>query len=493
MIGAIGQTSNIAAAVYRHAQTAPDQEALVALDIRLSYRALWQISLVFAARMKALGVGRGTMVFVHSRDAIASVAVMLGTQLLGSRFELYSEQGVARTPTGFLLYSPDQREPDGLPDTLSAVQMTPAWSPKHTKVPDATPESCPGYLNADDSWWTMYTSGTTGKPKALLLSYRMAFDRSAAVRGDFSGAETRFCSLFPCTVRPFFVRAMAALLNGSTIVDSLDPAFLIKEQVTLVAGAPRHATDWAAKSRATRKLPKLQVSGAALSKLQIEDLLRHFDVVEDVYGSSETNKAYVTYYRAGPDGIESAGVPQDSVVEIVDDQGQPCKAGAPGLIRIKNTYSVDHYEDAPEATSRTFRDGWFLPGDRASWSESGALSILGRTDTLLNVDGDKIDPVAIESVLMSVSGVRLAAVFRDPRPESGPVILAAFELEPEANHDRTLESAIRKCLAEIGPRWTPATAIVLPAIPTTPDGTPRRQECAALAQKMFAQSQPPIV
>jgi acyl-CoA synthetase (AMP-forming)/AMP-acid ligase II len=481
MTGAVAQEKNLASAFFRQVRQNPHHPAIVAEDIRLDYERLWKISLVFADKMQAEGIGRRTLVFLLSRDAIASLAVMTATLLLGARFELFSDEGVQRSPEGVLLFSPDQRPPDRLPLALRSVQITPAWSPRFAEVPDPTSRAFSGYSSPDDPWWTLYTSGTTGRPKALLLSFRMAFDRSAAVAGDFRGAETRFSSLFPCTVRPFFVRAMAALMHGSTIVDSIDPAFLRDEGVSLVAGAPRHAITWAAAAAEGQRLPRLQVSGAPLSPEQIGKLLKYFEVVEDVYGSSETNKTYVTAYRQAPKGTIEEGVPQDSRVEIVDEAGLICPPGHTGRVRVRNGYSVDHYENAPEASARSFREGWFYPGDLAQWSESGALRIVGREDQLLNLGGDRIDPIALEAALMKVPEVRLAAVFPDPRPGASPRIAAAFEIEPGADQQLVLEAAIRACLKINGGRWTPQTGVVLESIPVTLDGTPRRQDCAKLA------------
>lgn len=478
---AITQPSNIGGAIRRAVQSHPDRDALIAADIQLSYDKLWQVCRVFAVRMNDAGIGRGTRVHLLSRDAIVSVAVMAATSLLGARFEIFNGAVQPSECDDVILYSPDQ----AAPKVGRSILISPDWSPRFSQVGEEVEQGFAGYATASDPWWTLYTSGTTGTPKALVLTHQMAFDRSIAVRSDFQGARTRFTSLFPCNTRPFFVRAMAALVNGATIVDTFDSRFMAQEGVNLVAGAHKQVQDWAAANPDQTRFSTLQVSGAKVTADIAAKYLERFDVVEDVYGSGETNKSFVTRYTARKNGIDCVGVPQDSTVEIVDDDGGLCGVGEIGRVRISNGYMTDGYVDAPEATAKSFRDGWFYPGDLARWTTDGALDILGRVDHVLNLGGAKVDPLEIEATLTEVAGVRKAAVFADPAGAPASGIVALLELFPGHDADRTISIATDHCRSRLGPVRTPNSVLVVPEIPVTLDGTPIRRDCAKLFKSLF--------
>ena len=479
-MSALDQPWNIGAALH------PEREAIVAPDVRLSYEKLWKVAQAFALHMQANGIGRGVTVALDSRDLIAAVGVMVATTLLGARFVIHNPQtGVEPGPV-VLLFSPDRPEPQI--EGGRVVAMTADWSPRFTEVGPETGAGFPGAESAEAPWWTIHTSGTTGTPKALVLSQRIAFDRSLAARGDFQAAGTRFCSIFPCHTRPFFVRAMAALVNGSTILDSHDPEFLAAEGANLFSGSPRVVQDWIARWNPKTRFAKVQVSGAPFSDEAATRMLGCFDVVEDVYGSGETNKAFVNRRILEDGRIRHIGVPQDSVIELVGPDGRPCAAGEPGEVRIRNGYMAQGYRDAPEATARAFRDGWFHPGDLARWDAGGALVIIGRVDQIINLGGTKVDPFEIEEVLLGVKGVRQAAVFLDPRDQTPPRTMAFLELEPGLDIAATAQAAVDLCRAKLSGVKAPGYFYVVPRIPMTHDGVPRRGECARIARDLPRES-----
>ncbi len=480
-MNAISQRYNVGGGIGRMALEHPDREAIVAPDIRLSYEKTWMIGKCFAAKMAELGIDRQTTVALHSRDLIASVGVMIATALLGAKFVVFDPddpEGMAETT---VLFSPDQQKPSiGRP-----VMMTPDWSPLNSEVPNDEDVRLVGYNAPDDPWWTIHTSGTTGNPKSLALTHRIAFDRSIAVQKDFNGEATRFCSLFPCNTRPFFVRAMAALLNGSTIVDAVNAEFLTSERVTLFAGSPKQVGDWIKAEKVTSQFPRLQVSGAPLRENSANQFLQCFSIVEDVYGSGETNKSFVSQFTLEDGHLTVIGKRQDSDVEILDAKGDACKPGTFGEVRIRNSYMVKRYENDPVASGRVFRSGWFYPGDLASWTENGALKIVGRVDQLINLDGTKVDPGEIEDVLQSSAGVKSACVFLDPRKTSPLRTMAFFEVHPGADIAETVQTAMEDCGRQLGYPKTPGYSYVVPKIPVTHDGVPRRLECMRMAQALL--------
>ena len=478
------QEMNIGRCFARVANENPAHEAIVAADITLSYAKLWRIVRGFATRMQEIGIERNSTVAVHSNDMIACVASMIAASLLGARYVSFEKKildGGTVSPTHFL------RSPDVSPYASVNYQLMDAsWPQAAASDPSSDGSEFAGYADAGDPWWLVHTSGTTGEPKYLSISQRDVYRRSKAVREDFRSLHSRFCSLFPCNTRPFFARANAALLNACTIVDSIDIAFMQAHRVNLVCGAPRTTMEWLGGRRISPRIPVLQVSGAKLPAADAAFLLQSFGTVEDVYGASETNKSFVNVKALDSGRLTTRGKPLDSEVQIVGADGLPITApGLRGSIRIRNNYMASAYIGAPKASERAFRDGWFYPGDIACWGPSGELVIAGRVDEIINLGGLKVDPTSIDEVLCSVLGISAAATFRDPTEPIPPRLMAMVTVENLAEADKCVAAAHFACSKRLGADVVPHVIIVVPSIPMTSDGTPRRIECQRLAQSLI--------
>ena len=477
------QEFNIGRSFARVAKSNPELEAVVAADLRLTYAKLWRITCGFAVKMQELSIDRTSTVAVHTTDMIVSLATMLAASLLGARYvalerRLYADNIVAPT---HCIRSPEVQPFSGIDYMMIGADW--ALAAPAEIVSDEC--SLPGYADSSDPWWILHTSGTTGRPKYLIISQKTVYDRSLAVRKDFVPAVTRFCPIFPCFSRPFFVRATAALLNGCTIIDSIEVSFILAQRTNLVCGSPRATLEWLGGRTISPRIPVLQVSGNKLSDAGATELLRSFEVVEDVYGSSETNKSFVNEKRLDGERLITVGRPQDSDVEIVGDDGKPCSTGENGMVRIRNGYMANAYIAEPAASARAFRDGWFYPGDIGYWGNSGELVVNGRVDDLINLGGVKIDPLEVEAALKSADGISAAAVFADPVELTPPRLVAMITLSKGSSPDVCVAQAHSRCTENLGDARTPHIIYVVPQIPMNIDDTPNRSECRIMA-KTFA-------
>jgi acyl-CoA synthetase (AMP-forming)/AMP-acid ligase II len=112
--------------------------------------------------------------------------------------------------------------------------------------------------------------------------------------------------------------------------------------------------------------------------------------------------------------IHTVGTPTGLSVRVVDDHGRPRATGATGEIWLRGAGVVRGYLQSPEATLRTFADGWVRSGDLGSVDVHGNLTIQGRIKELINRGGEKISPEHVEEVLTSYPSVAAAAVFGVP-------------------------------------------------------------------------------
>ena len=478
----VGQQMNIGMNFSRVAKANPNHEAIVAADITVTYGKLWRIVRGFATRMRELGIDRSSTVAVHSRDMIACVASMLAASLLGARYVSLEARLIG---DGVIVPTHILRSPEVKPfKDLTYHLMDARWP--QAAPPDQDSSEFPGYGSADDAWWVVHTSGTTGKPKYLNISQRAVLGRSMAVQADFRPGHTRFCSLFPCNTRPFFARANAALLNACTIIDTIDIAFMQAQGVNLVCGTPRTAMEWLSGRTIAPPMPLIQVSGAKLTDANAAALLRSFETVEDVYGSSETSKSFANVKTLNQGRVVTRGQSLDSEVEIIDMDGEPCtRPDLKGTVRIRNDYMASAYIAEPQATDKAFRDGWFYPGDLGCWGPAGELVIGGRSDEVINLGGEKIDPNIVDEVLCSVEGITFAASFRDPADVIPPRLMAMVTVADLADADKCVAAAHLACRERLAAFIVPQMIFVVPSIPMTSDGAPRRTECQLLAQTLL--------
>ncbi|MBF9060077.1 AMP-binding protein [Rhodobacterales bacterium HKCCSP123] len=457
-----------------------DHPAIIAPDITLSYGKLWRIARGFALRMAQLGIDDRSIVALHSRDMIATIATMLGASLRNAAlvsFEpLLTADNVVR-PTHFLC-TPEMMKRGGENMHLISADW-PQAAPEDESEMVAHPPVLP-----DKPWWTLRTSGTTGKPKYMMISQRCVVARSRAVSTDFHQGQTVMTSLFSCHTRPFMVRATAALLNGCTIVDSIDPQFMAGKGVNLVFGSPSNAIEWLSGRVIAPRMKRIQVSGAPLSDPAAIHLLNSFETVEDVYGASETNKSFVNRKCLENGELATYGVPQDSEVEILDSNGALCPVGIKGSVRVRNSYMAEGYIDEPAATAKCFVDGWFVPGDIAEWTETGALKIAGREDNIINIGGRKLDTFQIEAILMDTPGITDAIAFADPVESEVPGVLAMVQLSDNVSADAVIPAARQACLSKLGAALAPRYIYVMQSFPKTHDGVTSRAEAAMLARSL---------
>lgn len=135
------------------------------------------------------------------------------------------------------------------------------------------------------------------------------------------------------------------------------------------------------------------------------------------------------------------------------------------------------YVGDPEATARHFRDGWFLPGDLASLDERGILSIHGRMDDMMILNGINIFPVEIERALESHPAVACAVAFAVASDIHGQIPAAAVELR--GGGAVSAAELVAWARARLGTR-APRRIEIVAALPRNPQGKVPRREAARL-------------
>lgn len=290
---------------------------------------------------------------------------------------------------------------------------------------EALPPFADPVLRADAPARLVLSSGTTGTPKKVLLTHAhiQARLQSIAVGSGLPGKHARTLALvgidtvgghhFPLTT--WFLGGRAILrMPGEDPYQAIlrkgaNYAFMAPVQLEqLVQSMP--ATAW--------PLPGLTVSiaGSSLPRLVSQKArARLTPSLLIIYGSSEGGLLSICHAGLADTLPGATGIVRPDVeIEVVDAAGRALPPGEVGEVRCRSLGCVTGYLDADASgvdNGEVFRDGWFHPGDAGTLSGDGLLSVVGRTQDLINLGGVKLAPGAIEEALAACPGVADIAAF----------------------------------------------------------------------------------
>ena len=428
-----------------------------------------------AHRLAALGIGKGDRVLVQSRNNDAMIetqfaAFKLGAVWVPTNFRLTAAEvgwiGRASGAKALVYDAAFRGHADAVRQQSLALDVTLcigeprsgelAWD---DAVADAGKGAFPSAdVGRDDACWFFFTSGTTGQPKAAILTHgQMAFvvanhladlvpgtteaDASLVVAPLSHGAGIHLltqvargaCSILlgrekfePDEVFGLIARhRVANMFTVPTIVKRLveDPAVDRYDHSSLrhviYAGAPMYRAD---QQKALRKLGKV--------------LVQYFGLGE-VTGNITVLPARLHDADDAAQGrIGTCGYPRTGIeVRIMDDQGRELAPHETGEICCTGPAVFAGYFDNPEANAKAFRDGWFRTGDLGHVDEQGFLYITGRASDMYISGGSNVYPREIEEVLLTHPAVREVAIVGLPDPDWGEAGVAAVALVDGAGVD----------------------------------------------------------
>jgi acyl-CoA synthetase (AMP-forming)/AMP-acid ligase II len=373
--------------------------------------------------------------------------------------------------------------------------------------PSAAPVHAPSEIGADDIAVLQPTSGTTGEPRAALVTHRnvIAYLRALDAAGRFLSDDVLVGWVPPWHDLGLHRFVIAAVVFGLPC-HLVPPAVRTIPQwlatIERVGGTSTAAPDFAYRL-ACRLVPPDTISlsslrlatcgGEPVRRSTFESFESHFDAPDCImpgYGLAEAVVGVSARFPGEPRRVDargnvSCGVPLPGVAVRAGDGPEQ-----PGPILVRGDTVFPGYFEAPEDTAAVLRDGWLHTGDDGYIGAAGELYVLGRRATMIKRAGGVIAPREIEDAAQEIAEVRLAVAVAGPAvggPE--PVLLAVVaEAEPS---DKPIEPKVSAAVhRRLG--FAPHRIVVLDStsIPRTPNGKIRHRRLVELLTRKNADGAP---
>ena len=454
----------------------PDKEAVIFRKEVLTYRELMNRALIVAGFLKVNGIKSGDRVLFSAVSKPDTVAVYLGVQYAGAISVFIDKNSTPKNAFAIyedaeaVIFLTDMKLPE-IPEGIRTVSM------KAVVKGEAEPVlPCDEY--AGRTWDTeslkalalrehvtpdpeaiseiLFTTGTTGKPKGVMLSMR-------AVNSILSHTKTGIGIreddriLIPLPMHHSYALRVtrAALSGGSTIVlqNGLTFAREVEQNLddhgcTAIAAVPVSMELLRAQMKdrfyeIMGRFRYIEIGSGSLTVEQRKRLSANLPntMIYNTWGSSETGGALFTDVKEAvkhPVHVSTIGKPlPDITIKVLDENGSPIEKTDEehtGRLALTGEMVMSGYWHAEEITKKTLVNGYLLTNDIVWVDPDGFVHMLGRSDDIMNVGGEKVSPLDVENVACECPGISECACIGVPDEETHlgevPVLFYAAEEDP---------------------------------------------------------------
>ena len=480
----------------RQARDRPTATALLQDQRRLSFGQLDQLTDAAAERLAAQGLRAGDRLLLVMENDIAAVIALFAaarlrawTVLANARLSAPELAGLQRHCDARLVLYVSAASPEAAQHARDAGAEEADWGEGLGRLhlgrlnTACRPEPAAAHPR-DEVAVLLYTTGTTSRPKGVMLSHGNLLFVAAGDAGNrrLAASDHIYMTLPMSHVYGLAAVCLGALHAGATL--QLNARFdagqllqaLARQDVSVFHGVPAmfvKLCELATSDGAPPPAPRLRwlyCGGAPLSlelKQKVETLFRL--PLHHGYGLTESSPTICRTLNSAPRADCSVGPPIAGIeVQLVKASGQLADLGETGEIWVRGPNVMRGYYRDPELTAQTVDvQGWLHTGDLARREADGALFIVGRSKELIIRSGFNVHPQEIEQALNSHPAIRQSAVIGQAR-EDNEDIIAYVELKPDCQASvAELSAFLRQRLAAYK---CPSAIHLLPALPASATG-----------------------
>jgi len=489
-----------------------EREAVVDGDLRLTYAEFFERCDRWSMALRSLGIKQGDRVAYiapnthamlesfYAVPQLGAVLVPLNYRLIAADFAYLINHSGARVVCAHSDYldTVDAIRSE-LPNVTSFVALEGAragWLDYETLLRDTRADSAIELpqMNETDLLTINYTSGTTSRPKGVMITHRNAYLNTV---GTLIHHPMTIADRYLWTLPMFhangwtFVWTVTAVGGTHVCLRKVDPVAVFnqikQESITMLCAAPTVLISIANGPEDLRReaRPGLRIitAGAPPAATTIERIEGELGwIITQAYGLTETSP-FITICESRPE-YESLSCAEKSVVKacqgvelltsgelrVVDEEENevPHDGHSLGEIVVRGNVVMKGYYEDPEATSRVIRDGWFHTGDAAVVHESGYVEIRDRMKDVIISGGENISSVEVEGVLLRHPAVQEVAIVGLPHERWGEAPQAFVVLRAGARAtEEELREFARNNLAHFK---APHGVTFLPELPKTATG-----------------------
>jgi acetyl-CoA synthetase len=385
------------------------------------------------------------------------------------------------------------------------------WYHELMNLPIATQNCALEIMDAEDPLFILYTSGTTGKPKAILHThggYMVGVYTTLKFVFDIKEEDRYWCAADPGWITGHSYIVYGPLLNGTTsFMYEGAPNFpypnrwwqmiekyginILYTAPTAIRGLMRFGESWVKR----HDLSSLRLLGSVGEPINPEAWKWYYKVVGnekcpimDTWWQTETGMFMITPMPCVPLKPGSGSRPFPGIqMDILDDDGNPVKPNEEGYLVIKTPWPAmlrTVYKDPERYVNQYWSKypGYYMTGDSARRDEDGYYWIIGRVDDVIKVSGYRLGTAEIESALVSHPAVAEAAAIGLPHEVKGNAIYTYVILKNGYEKSTALIEELRKHVAhEVGPIAKPESIEFVDSLPKTRSGKIMRRVLKARA------------
>lgn len=477
---------SVASYVRDAAARSPDALFLYDATRSLTFSEAWRQIENIAAGLRTRGIGHGDRVVMVTENRIETVLLFFATIQVGGIAVILHPQ---LKPEG-LRRVIDQTQPKlGLLEASTAalsaefVETPIVWAEQASfeallDTPASEPVPFPG--QGTDPAFLVFTSGSTGTPRGVILTHAVVRFVAAAIQARLQyRAEDRVAVLLPLSFDYGLYQLFYAAIAGASVFIGRPemagpelPRILAAQEISVLPGVPTLFGGLIKMQRYRPvPLPKIRVitnTGDHLPQSYIASLRELFPQarIHPMYGLTECKRVSILLPEEFEARPESVGRPLDGTqVFAIDEEGRRLPAGEIGELCVTGPHLAPGYWQAPEETAKRYPmlDGVRIlrSGDYGRVDAEGFLFIHGRSDFLIKHKGHRLSPAEVEEEACRIDGVVAAGCVKDEAKD----LLCLFASVSDPSLDEA--KIIQALSAKLEPAKVPNRVFLLPELPKT--------------------------